>query len=109
MTIFQYKIIVFQGRFSIISAFSINDSINSWNIYSNWQYVSPARASVQSERGITSNFKIIGHFSIQKTYFSIEKSKKLTIRYRFHLRIVTLCWRRAALQRLLLKLVPDRV
>ena len=39
MAIFQYKIIVFQGLFHIISAFSIESSEESWHLYCNSQYL----------------------------------------------------------------------
>ena len=32
---FQYKIIIFQGQFSIISAFPIGNSTESWHLYCN--------------------------------------------------------------------------
>ena len=36
--IFQYKIIIFQGQFSIGSAFSIETSPKRWQLYCNLQY-----------------------------------------------------------------------
>ena len=35
---FQYKIIVFQGQFSILSAFSIEQFERNWSLYCNLQY-----------------------------------------------------------------------
>ena len=39
MAIFQYKIIIFQGQFSIISACSMENSQTSRHIYCNSQYL----------------------------------------------------------------------
>ena len=45
MAIFQYKIVIFQGKFSIRSAFSVGKIGKSWYLYCNSQYSSESHGS----------------------------------------------------------------
>ena len=53
MAIFQSKIIIFQGQFSILSAFPIENSKRSWHFYCKLQYIACRASQPRPRRSMT--------------------------------------------------------